>query len=684
MSGEPIKAEAFIIPNLEALLKGLKLERPELAQVRLALECGDVAAAEKACVDRFRSRAIDSPLLEDRPARLQDAEDDVSKADRYLNGQLFDGYNTYDVPPTGIDWKGCPLSCITRFPIFPALRSAIRRTGDPRYARFIVDHVLAYQDAYPIEGFVGTNTDEGWVTHYQVSRPWYWGMVPGRLREVSISLLLLRESPEVTDEELLRIIHRLHEETAYLRHDIGRWIERRSNAACALILSMAAACVVLEDFVAVDEWLEHDARLLARYIDDAFYPDGQCIEQTTAYSSSVAFQVQNTAYALREQKGIRSARDKLSAMVTWAVAMSKPTGWLPSFGDNFAGEVSGAIYRPILEWLSHGWGEAFLDGAADPPFTVWPEPGQPVWCGYHTMRSDWSRDARFMAVDCGPWGTTHRHGDRLSFVLSAFGADFIIDPTATRYASNEPDAFLSRQEASFLHNIVTVDGVDEFANSPNETKEPLDNRWEHGEAWSLFVGSTTFAPVKPVVWERRILFVDRAYWILQDLIRGDLPAAELEQNFQFQEGIEITLGEDRAVAVAPNGARLAMLQLSGGLTPGLSIGDREPRTTYWPDGRPHQTRIAEDGERPPSHGRGWTGRWGHRLLPAPALTCVGKVDLPSTLTVAMVPIAPGGSVDDLPRIAQNADGQETVWELPCSTGAVRFVTSVEGCEVRVA
>ena len=183
--------------------------------------------------------------------------------------------------------------------------------------------------------------------------------------------------------------------------------------------------------------------------------------------------------------------------------------------------------------------------------------------------------------------------------------------------------------------------------------------------------------------QRRILFVDRAYWLLQDVIRGDRPNTEIEQNFQFQEGIEITLGEGREVAVAPNGARLALIPLFGGLTPGLSIGDREPRTSYWPDGKSHRTRIAEDGQRPPSHGRGWTGRWGHKLLPAPALTYAGPVDLPATLTVAMVPVASGGSLEDLPRIVQSPEGQGTAWRLPYCTGTVRLVTSVDGCEVQV-
>jgi hypothetical protein len=300
------------------------------------------------------------------------------------------------------------------------------------------------------------------------------------------------------------------------------------------------------------------------------------------------------------------------------------------------------------------------------------------------MRSDWTPQARYMAIDGGPWGTTHQHGDKLSFVVTANGAKFIIDPSSTRYASNEPDAFIGGQPSGFLHNTLTVDGVDEFwgENGLSETKEPLRNTWEQGENYTLFASSYSFASVKPVNWERRVLFADGSYWLLQDVLTGEQERAQVEQNFQFEADIAIEFRDRMTLATAPNGARLALLPLEGSLQPQLSLGDKALHTTYWPTGQPTQVLRSEDGH-DQKHGRGWTGRSGSKLIPAPAVTYTGEVRLPATLTVALIPLAPEQKIEDLPQIRPQEDDGKTVWVLPVAGGELQFVTSVTGCSVGV-
>jgi hypothetical protein len=644
-TNDTIAAEAFIVQDVPTLLQGVRMDLRSVHESRSAKE--EVAAAA-AFIAHFRSQELSSPLLTDWSTVAKDNQHITTRADSYLAGRLDDGYNDYEVPASGIDWDANPLSCMTRFPILPALRAAFHHTEDSRYLRFMVDHMLAYSEAYPIETFIGTNTVEGWINHYHVARPWYWCMVPGRITEMSETLALIRSHPAITDEALLKLVHRLFQETAYLRADVKRWIDRRHNGGCAMIRTLATACGLLTDFEATEEWLDFDAQLLTQYIDEAFYPDGQCIEQTTGYSISIVHQTQLLANALKDRPALEAAKPKLAAMTTWAIAMSKPNCSFPSFGDNVGRGFPEHIDNPLLDWLDLPWARSFLNGKGSAPFTEWPSPDAEQWSGYYTMRSDWSRDARYLVIDCGPWGTTHQHGDRLSFALSAFGEDFIIDPTSSRYASNEPDAFLSRQECGYLHSTITVDGVDEFINSPLQTEAPLENTWETGIGYTKFSGSYDFRPVKPVTWERRLRFVDRSYWILQDILTGDLDQAQIEQNFQFEAGIEIQFENNRTIAVASNGARLVLISLESPLTPELSLGDKTPRTTYWPKGDPHQTRLAEDGERPPSHGRGWTGRWGTKLIPAPAVTFTGSLELPAAITLALVPLSPDQTLDDLP------------------------------------
>ena len=680
----PAKAEDFIVTNRRAFLEGLDLSKAQLAPVKAALDRGDVEAAGAAFIAYFRTKDISSPLLSHWGRVKRSPSAKAAAADRYLAGHMEDGYSVYEVPAGGLDWYECPLSCVTRFPIFGTLRAAISQTGDPKYVRFVADHILGYMRAYPIEGFAGTMPKQGWRDHAHVAKPWYWCMIPERLQQLSQTLALIRQFPEVSDEELLQIVQRMYQETGYLRVEMKPWVDLRHNGGCSMIEAMAECCAIFEDFRKAREWMDYDAQLAAQYIDQAFYPDGMCVELTVAYSSGCSAVGQRLACALREQEAMRAARGKVQAMITCMVALSDPTGWLPSFGDLYAGKVGSGICQPAVEWLDLPWAETIIHGGAGPlpPFTVWPQPGQAQWCGYYTMRSDWTPQARYMAIDGGPWGTTHQHGDKLSFVVTAGGAKFIIDPSGTRYASNRPESFISRQASGFLHNTITVDGVDEFRarEGPDESKEPLHNTWEHGEDYTLFASSYSFAPVKPVKWERRVFFAEKAWWLMQDALTGGQEGAQVEQNFQFEADVKIEFQGNVTVATAPNGAQLALVPLSEALKPQLSVGDKTPHTSYWPDGKPKQVLCNED-NRPQAHGRGWTGRGTDQLMPAPAVTYTGQVKLPAMITVALVPLAPGQGLGGCPKVISQAVNGKTVWTLPVKRGKLLWVTSPDGCSV---
>ncbi len=682
---EPPKAEDFILPTREEFLRKLKLEKPELAAVKAALDKGDVEAAGKAYIAYFRTKEISGPMLTDWSVIRRNPDYNTSRADSFLAGHLMDDYYSYDVPKTGIDWYDCPLLCITRFPILSYLRSTLYHTGDPKYLRFAVDHILEYLDAYPIQEFVGKGLI-GYRGENTVCLPWHWRMIDTRLLEMAQTVKLIRKYPQATDEELLRILQRMYEETTWMRMYMKTMVDGRGNGALSWIWRIMSSSMALEDFAASSEWMECATRSLVQYVDEAFYPDGGCIELATAYSGVVTIEAQRAVYAMREAQGMREGRDKLTAMITWAIALAKPTGRIPSFGDCNATHFRSSIYKPILKWLDlPGWVDTMVYGTDGPlpPFLVWPVEGQEQWSGYYVMRSDWTKDARFMMIDCGPWGISHQHGDRLSFVVTAYGADLIIDPTSTIYHSDKPDALLSRQNASFLHNTITVDDVDEYrADYPVETKEPLHNRWEHGDNYTLFAGEYSFAPLKAVNWERRVVFADRSYWLLQDVLTGDQESAQIEQNFQFDKDIDIEFQENMTIAKAPNGARLVIKPLASDLNPILTVGDKTPHITYWPDGKPRgKDEWVTDASGSVSHGRGWTGRNSHKLMPAPAVTYVGEVRLPEMLTMALIPVKPGQSLDDMPKIASEAANGKTTWSLPVKEGVLQFVTSVEECHI---
>jgi hypothetical protein len=685
----------FAVADDTDFLRALAPGASVTAAVQQALAADDLPAAKLAFIVDFRRRTIDSPLLTQWEQIPRDPAFRDATADDCLAGRLHDGYNVYDIPESGVDWYECPLFCLPRFPVFPALLAAWHHSQDERYIRFIVDHSLEYIAAYPIATFANKHSNEGNRGHYVVGPPTWWCLCPNRLDQWAHAVSVLRRCDCVTDAELFAILRRMFEETRYLLTQVDFWVDRQHNVAGFDVRVIAELCAIFADFAEAADWRRRDCDWLRRYVTDAFYPDGLYKELTLGYSSSVVLQLCRSVDALAAAAELRG---QLMPMVEAFVGMARPDGFVPSFGDASGRHLSNILHQPVTDALGSAWLAALgrpLAGAirstadcharlapiddawaervlaAPPPFTSWPAADAEIWGGYYAMRSSWEPTANYLMIDGGPWGTTHQHMDRLSFVLSAGGVNFITDPCNTLYANNEPDARLSTLHAGFVHNTVTVDGVDEFAMdmaAECATDTPLSNRWERGAHHVLFAGHFDFAPLRPVVWQRRVLFVDGAYWLIQDVLTGEPASVDVEINFQFEEEIDVTVGGDQALATAAAGPCLGVVFAGSPLSARVVVGDETPQPTC-------STQYGSYTEpRMFGQGRGWIARVGKSILPAPALVFTGRVQLPFTHTIVLTPQhdadATGGEV----RCATAADGCQS-WHLPHAAGALSAVTS---------
>jgi hypothetical protein len=174
--------------------------------------------------------------------------------------------------------------------------------------------------------------------------------------------------------------------------------------------------------------------------------------------------------------------------------------------------------------------------------------------GIYVMRSDWDERARYLLFDAGPYGGYHGHEDKLSFEISAFGENFIVDPGTYTYDRKDPfrDYFIS----SWAHNCVLVDGCSQVRRWKKENLNPIESNnksvfWEtdldfdyvcatYDEGFGKFCFS---APpefqnnlIKDVIHTRQIIFVKSDYWVILDELQGDQP-----HNYQilFHAGPEI-------------------------------------------------------------------------------------------------------------------------------------------------
>ncbi len=678
---EPVK-ERFVMGDRRNFLMQLCENCKVSELVKNALEHNKQEEGEKIFAAYFRSRNFPYPPEIDWKETVEKADEKTALS--VLEGRYDDGYSRV-VSSKGVDWHHSELSCLTRFPLLYDVLPIACKTRRTEYIRFVVDHILGYMKAYPIESFAGKSVNQGWVNHTTTSKPWYWAMIGGgRLTKMAQSIYLLRDFAEIKDQELIDMLQRLYEETEFALFWIKDWVDKRHNGGLGMLRNVIASLTLLDDFQNNITGRHTAGALLSQYITEAFYPDGMCIELTTAYSASCSVQAQRLALRFTGLQSIRNLFPKLRRMIECMTGLQDPLFNLPSFGDLAAGSVEKYIEPALAKFFHMPWALSLQQKTYEqtPPFVNWPSHEDEAWCGYYVMRSGWDEQARYMAIDGGPWGTTHQHGDKLSFVLAAYGTLFITDPLSSRYSSNLPNVLISRQHVSFLHNTLTIDGVDEFmtADSPNgvlESKIPLKNRWESGPCYTLFSSDYSFTPLKSVIWQRRVMFVDGYYWFLQDVL---IPAEqtgtyEIEQNFQFAQDIEIEFFDRITVATAKNKAQLALVPLTGSLQPTLFIGDRTPHVSYWPNALHPSNIFYKEDDRPQMHGRGWIGRDIYGLLPAPAVTYQGKAASPGILSAALIPLQKEQTLQHIPDI-QCKDSEGAKWILPCKNGFLEVNSSI--------
>ena len=131
------------------------------------------------------------------------------------------------------------------------------------------------------------------------------------------------------------------------------------------------------------------------------------------------------------------------------------------------------------------------------------------------MRSDWSRDARYMLINHGPSGGGHSHADVLDFEMHAFGQACAVD-SGIGYTYDDPNQkpWYVRTGA---HNGITIDDLD------------LNRRAAEGRevVWTTLAHFDYFAATHlgylesaGVTHRRHIAFIKPDYWLIYDVIES--------------------------------------------------------------------------------------------------------------------------------------------------------------------
>ncbi len=398
------------------------------------------------------------------------------------------------------------------------------------------------------------------------------------------------------------------------------------NAAPQLYGPGADLAAVFWEFRDAQYWLNTMVAGITSVSTD-IYPDGSQCDFSTSYNEAYVIwidellrRIRTFSSPLKLNLPDEVAR-RYEKLIDWQLNTRKPNGLDVRFNDNgggqdpqwygrLAGEAFNFFGRDDLRWFASGGRE----GRA-PAHTSYPPTSEADnYSGICVMRSGWDRNACFLAVDFGPFGSGHGHPDYGSFILHAYGADFIEDGGCGAYGT---DAHASYSVKPWAHSTVAVDGIYQTKESRPPLGKPVPRCWVTSQDFDCAWGTYGFGPVDAklsgISHSRTIFFAKPDLFIVVDRISGT-GSHTVRSKLQFAPDVKVNAAAGQVTATASNGAALMLERVSDSTEPRVVTGQKEP---YWD---------------------GWVSKTYDRFIsPAPALVWESRMGLPVTQITVLYP-----------------------------------------------
>lgn len=509
----------------------LNLDLPGLENVKAAVAADNYSSAGEALADYFRNRKNVKFFVEPNHNPPRNPAHNCAEPDQALKhifrGSAIEAYPLVEMGPD-IDWTLNPVNdrewtwCLNRHRMWQQLAAAYEATGDEKYAREFNAELNDWvrKCPHPAKG-MGADTPT-------------WRTIECGIRLFSVWMQAHNQflySPSFTTETRVLFYKSLLEHARFLRQNPsgGNWLTMEMDG-------LAHVAILFPEFREAEEWKNYAFNRLDKELTIQVYPDGAQTELTNSYHD-VALANFITPVKLARLNKVEvppSYVSKLQKMVDYDLYTMKPNGGHPCFNDS---DPQIGTRQEVLH--SQPWSRPeLLKGVFDSPQDVFCATGGESgrapeqtsyafpYAGMFIMRSGWDKDARYLALDAGPFGTGHQHEDKLGFELAAFDRSFIVDPGRYSYADTPLRRFFLTTPA---HSTIMVDGKEQWRRHknpkwPHRVTEPLPNKWVTTPSVDFVEGfyDEGYGQRDPVqvTHRRAVVFVKPDYWIVSDDLQG--------------------------------------------------------------------------------------------------------------------------------------------------------------------
>lgn len=430
----------------------LDLSIPELEQAKEQFDAKNVKEAERLFAS-YLKKTLKPDLYAGKPGKnLSDAarKNLLDRADRICGGEVISVGQAYTFPDNRIDWSFNPTYngfkewtwCLSRHEEFVRLADAYACTGDEKYARQYVRMITSWIDQCECPENLPAGETFAWRTIEAGIR---------MLGSWHVAIHLFLHSPSVDDHTWVMIFRSVYEHAIRLVR-FRTW----RNWLIMEIGGLVKLSVLYPFFKEAKAWYEDGIGTLVHELSEQIYPDGFQFELTTDYHGDNLGNYRSVTSLCRRYGVSYPAEldDGIRRMYDLYPKLCRPDLRTPDINDG------AEVYVPSV--LSDA-SSSYPENEVYRWFASARKEGRPPeydsiflpYSGHAVMRSGWEEDAIWALFDGGPVGAGHRHEDKLSFQLYAYGASMLPDSGNFDYDTSLQRAYILSSRA---HNTGLVDG----------------------------------------------------------------------------------------------------------------------------------------------------------------------------------------------------------------------------------
>ncbi|MDO8684381.1 MAG: heparinase II/III family protein [Armatimonadota bacterium] len=525
--------------NLKKMFARLDLTRPELAEVKQAVEKEDFEMAIAKTVAYFEQRQEPFAIIRPGDIAKQNPQYDTKEADSLMNA----AWRQVDMEGFG----GRRTFC-----------HAYMNTGDEKYAKKLNDLLIDFYINCPApseSNIGGTPWDGHWASL----------SVGLRIAHGFVAYSLIHGAKSFTTDcrlaYLISLADHCNTLVKYGVHAGGNWSFTQNS-------SMLTFSMNFPEFKESAIWRQNATERLMEALQQDILPDGVEMESAPSYQLMAYNPLARGVYDdLIVKRGLDTPFAAelgkiLERQAEYFMYLPMPNGVTPMLGDWAHDNMRGAIMedskrfkRSDMVYVATGG----KDGTKPKELSkLYP------YAGIVTMRSDWGdagrpfEDARYILLHGVHFGG-HGHQDINGISgLYAYGRELLTDPGAHEYGSEEHRNLSSAKS----HNLMTIDGEDQ-----DRTAETAFKNWSTTPIADYL--SSYVAAYEGGDYTREVFFVRtngvpgaKDYWIVRDTAEGSgTHALEQTWRFVFETPMELDKETQTTRTAYETGGNLAILQV---------------------------------------------------------------------------------------------------------------------------